>query len=104
MQGHLRQNLSDFAVLAAIPFAIALASLILTALLNLWIHPMKRSAFFYFVGAFLLTVPASLLSIQIFPALDGSTDYIHAVKMGYPAFWTVLLTAVAAGLSRQKEP
>jgi hypothetical protein len=104
MQGHLRQNLSDFAVLAGIPFAIALAGLILPVILNLMIQPMKRTAFFYFVGAFLLTVPASLVSIHIFPALDGSTDYIHAVKMGYPAFWTVLLTAVAAGLSRQKEP
>lgn len=33
--------------------------------------------------------------------LNRATDYIHAVKMGYPAFWTVVLVAAAVALGRR---
>jgi hypothetical protein len=102
MQGDLLQKLKDFAVLAGIPFAVILASITLHATLHLLIQPMKRTALFYFAGAFLLVGPASLASVLILPALNGSTDYIHAVKMGYPAFWSVICTAFAAFPAQQR--
>jgi len=38
----------------------------------------------------------------VFPAVNGSTDQIHAIKMGYPVFWTALLIPVAMGLGRKR--
>ncbi|RJS20821.1 hypothetical protein DRW03_19295 [Corallococcus sp. H22C18031201] len=43
----------------------------------------------------------SWLSIQLLPALNGRQDFIHAVKMGYPLFWTVLVVNAAVSLGRQ---
>lgn len=40
-------------------------------------------------------IPASLLTIKFIPALDGSTDFIHAIKMGYPAFWVIIFSSTA---------
>ncbi len=54
------------------------------------------------VVALLLMPPVSILTIEIFPAISGSRDYIHAVKMGYPAFWSVVLLAMAVARSSKK--
>ncbi|MBJ6764180.1 hypothetical protein JGU66_25680 [Myxococcaceae bacterium JPH2] len=43
----------------------------------------------------------SWLSIQLIPALNGHQDLIHAVKMGYPLFWTVLVVFAAVSLGRR---
>ena len=53
-------------------------------------------------GLFLLALafvwPMSVLTIWAFPALSGATDYLSAVKMGYPVLWTNVLMALASGL------
>jgi hypothetical protein len=49
-----------------------------------------------FLLALGLVLPMGLLTIQIGPALDGSTDVIHVVKMGYPLFWTSVLLGAAS--------
>jgi hypothetical protein len=78
--------------------ALAAAGLFL-AVDRLLLHlPARRAAFF--VGALLLIWPASLLTIQLLP-VHGYRDAIHAVKGGYPTFWTTLLLgAVAAAAVR----
>jgi hypothetical protein len=43
----------------------------------------------------ILVLPLSVATIQVFPALNGSTDDVHAVKMGYPVFWTALVIPLA---------
>ena len=36
--------------------------------------------------------------------LNGSTDEIHAIKMGYPVFWTALLVPSALRLGKKANP
>ena len=36
-----------------------------------------------------------LVTIELVPAVNGATDGIHAIKMGYPVFWVVALLFVA---------
>jgi hypothetical protein len=52
--------------------------------------------------AVLLALPLAVGSIAIVPAINGATDAIHAVKMGYPVFWAVFLVPLAlrAGVSK----
>lgn len=54
--------------------------------------------------ALALVLPASLLTIALFPALRGQTDLVHAVKMGYPAGWTPLLLGAASFLALGRAP
>jgi hypothetical protein len=54
--------------------------------------------------ALLLVLPASAATIHFLPAPDGSTDLIHAVKVGYPAAWTCLLVAAATAAATRREP
>lgn len=63
--------------------------------------PVSRCTALYAAAAFVLAVPASLMTIHLLPALNGARDYIHAVKMGYPAFWTVVLLSGAVALGRR---
>jgi hypothetical protein len=39
----------------------------------------------------LLSIPLSLLTIQINRGFGSGTDWVDAVKMGYPIFWTTML-------------
>jgi hypothetical protein len=55
-------------------------------------------------AALLLVMPLSVATIKIFPALNGSMDEIHSIKMGYPVFWTTVLVPVALRLGRKKRP
>lgn len=43
-------------------------------------------------------------TIGVFPAPNGSTDMIHAVKMGYPIFWSALLVPLALRLGVVADP
>lgn len=54
------------------------------------------------VAAQLLALPMAWLTITIVPALNGSRDGIHAIKMGYPVFWVVVLCSAAGHLIRQR--
>jgi hypothetical protein len=54
--------------------------------------------------ALVLVLPLAFATIAIFPALNGSRDYIHAIKMGYPVFWTALLVPFTLHLGRWLRP
>jgi len=43
----------------------------------------------------ILVLPLSFATIRIFPALNGSTDELHSIKMGYPVFWAALIVPLA---------
>jgi hypothetical protein len=45
--------------------------------------------------------PLSVATIQLIPAVRGQTDAVHAVKMGYPVFWTALLVPLCLWLGRK---
>jgi hypothetical protein len=54
--------------------------------------------------ALLLVIPLSFATIKVFPALNGSVDQVHAIKMGYPPFWVALLLPLALRLGRRRKP
>jgi hypothetical protein len=54
------------------------------------------------IAALVLVLPLSFMTVMVFPALNGSTNDIHAVKMGYPVLWTALLVPLALRLGRRR--
>ncbi|MGH1334909.1 MAG: hypothetical protein ACRBFS_02200 [Aureispira sp.] len=38
--------------------------------------------------AFILVVPCSLITLELFPMGSAELSFINAVKLGYPVFWT----------------
>jgi hypothetical protein len=68
---------------------------------NRWLAPLHYWTGILVAVALLLVVPLSFATIRVFPALNGSTDEIHSIKMGYPVFWTALLVPVAMRLGRE---
>ena len=50
--------------------------------------------------SFVVAVALAFATIRLFPAVNGSTDPIHAIKMGYPIFWCGVLVPVALRLGR----
>jgi len=87
--------------LAVLPIAIVLARSVIHASVSRLLGETSRWTTLYVAAAFVLVVPASRLTIQLFPALNRFTDFIPAVKMGYPAFWTVVLVSGAVALGRR---
>jgi len=50
----------------------------------------------------IFTVPLSLFTVQLIPALGQGDDWIDAVKMGYPVFWITIFMGVSGiFISRQ---
>ena len=71
---------------------------------NRWLGPTGYRAIPCLAGALLLVLPLSFATIHLLPALNGSTDEIHAIKMGYPVFWTALLVPTALRLGKKASP
>jgi hypothetical protein len=67
-----------------------------------WLAPLHYWTGTLVAIGLLLVLPLSFATIKVFPAFNGSTDQIHAVKMGYPVFWTAVLIPVAMGLGRKR--
>jgi hypothetical protein len=67
-----------------------------------WLGPLHYWTGTLVAIGLLLVLPLSFATIKVFPALNGSTDQIHAIKMGYPVFWTAVLIPVAMGLGRKR--
>jgi hypothetical protein len=67
-----------------------------------WLAPLHYWTGALVAIALLLVLPFSFATIKVFPAVNGSTDQIHAIKMGYPVFWTALLIPVAMSLGRKR--
>jgi hypothetical protein len=66
-----------------------------------WLGPLHYWTGTLMAADLLMVLPLSFLTIKVFPALNGSTDQIHAIKMGYPVFWTAMLIPAAMGLGRK---
>jgi hypothetical protein len=67
-----------------------------------WLAPLHYWAGTLAAVALMLVLPLSFATIKVFPAFNGSVDQIHAIKMGYPVFWTAALIPVAMGLGRKR--
>jgi hypothetical protein len=88
------------------PFSAALAGLLmstgLTFAANRWLTAMRHWTGLLLAAGLLLVMPLSIATIKVLPALNGSTDEIHSIKMGYPVFWTAVLVPVALYLGRKR--
>jgi hypothetical protein len=82
--------------------ALLLVSVGLTMSASRWLAPLSPWAAVLLGGALTLVLPLSFATIKIFPAVNGSTDEIHAIKMGYPVLWTALLVPLAMRLGRRR--
>jgi hypothetical protein len=74
----------------------------LPLLASLWLGPLHRWAALLVAGALATTIPLSFATIKIFPALNGSTDQMHAFKMGYPVIWIAVLVPAAMRVARRR--
>ena len=81
---------------------MALVPTLFPLISNRWLDPTYRRTPLYLVVALILVLPLSFATIRLLPALNGSTDEIHAIKMGYPVFWTALLVPSALWLGKKK--
>jgi hypothetical protein len=52
-------------------------------------------------AALLAVLPLSFMTVTVFPAFNGATDEVHAIKMGYPVLWTALLVPLALRAGRR---
>jgi len=90
------------------PFVILIAtwlgmSVALSLLASRWLAPLHRWTGILVALGLALAMPLSFLTIKVFPAVNGSTDQIHAIKMGYPVFWIALLLPLAMRLGRKSK-
>jgi hypothetical protein len=69
-----------------------------------WLSTVSWLASVFLAIALVLVLPLSFVTVLVLPAFNGSTDPIHAIKMGYPVFWTALLVPVALRLGRTLKP
>jgi hypothetical protein len=67
-----------------------------------WLAPLHYWTGTLVAAGLLVVLPLSFATIKVFPAFNGSTDQIHAIKMGYPVFWTAVLIPVAMALGRKR--
>jgi len=98
-------NVRGFAILAIGSILVAglTVSIGLVALANRWLAPMHRWTAAIVAGALIAVLPLSFATVRFFPALNGSSDGIHSIKMGYPVFWTALLVPLALQLGRKNK-
>jgi hypothetical protein len=87
-----------------VAIALVVVSVGLTVAANRWLSPLHAWTGIPVAAALLLVVPLSLVTIQVIPALNGSSDAVHSVKMGYPVFWTALLVPLALRLGQGSRP
>jgi hypothetical protein len=80
-----------------------LLSVSLAYLADRWLASLHFWTVFLVFSALGLALPLSIITIRILPALNGSTDSIHAFKMGYPVFWLALLLPLALWLGCKPE-
>jgi hypothetical protein len=99
----ITEVLSFVAVSLATLVASGLAvSVGLVAAANRWLAPLHIWTTFVVVVALILVLPLSFATVTEFPALNGSTDEIHALKMGYPVLWTALLVPLSLRVGRRR--
>ncbi|NTW31489.1 MAG: hypothetical protein HGB12_02495 [Bacteroidetes bacterium] len=60
-----------------------------------FIEKNKKINVFFITILLPLIIPVSLISIELNSGFGSGTDWIDAVKMGYPIFWTAMLLGFA---------
>jgi len=75
----------------------------LTVAVNRWLGPVRSWTVILLAAGLLLVLLLSFITIRIFPAFNGSTDELHAFKMGYPVFWITVLIPLALRLGAKRE-
>jgi len=100
-QGSLWNRLYDLVLLLGIPLAVLLAGPGLFLAIRLFLQRISQWTLLFLILGLILIVPASLATCHVLSAIDYRTDYFHAVKMGYPAFWAVVLVGAAVMLGRK---
>lgn len=74
------------------------------SIVNKFIFKNKKSNRHIISTLVFLTIPFSLLTIQIDPGYGSGTDWIDAIKMGYPVFWiTIFFGLSGVFIARQPE-
>jgi hypothetical protein len=95
--------LSDVAVSVGTLVGSGLAvSVGLVAAASRWLAPLHIWTTVVVVVALLLVLPLSFLTVTVFPARNGGTDELHAIKMGYPVLWTALLVPLSLRVGRRR--
>ena len=100
-QGDLWSRLHELVLLLGIPLAVLLAGLGLFLAIRLFLQRISQWTLLFLILGLILIMPASLATCHVLSAIDYRTDYFHAVKMGYPAFWAVVLVGAAVMLGRK---
>ena len=77
-------------------------SVVLTFAANRWLSPLHRWTTVSILCALIMVMPLSVFTIKAFPALNGSTDTVHSIKMGYPVFWASLLVPLFLTIGRKR--
>lgn len=85
--------------LSKLVISLLLASFGVAIIYSMYIKSSILKTSIIILVALLLMPILSILTIKIIPAINGSTDYIHSVKMGYHIFWTSF--AIIGGLNRR---
>jgi hypothetical protein len=101
MQGSLPDRLHEHILLLGVPLAVLLASAGIFLFVRLFLLRISWWTLLFLVLGLILIMPASLVTCHLLSAFDYRTDYFHAVKMGYPAFWAVVFVGVAVMLGRK---
>jgi len=99
-QGSLWDRLYELGLFLGVPLAVILTSVGLYWAIHLFLQRISQWTLLFLILGLILIMPASLATCHVLSAIDCRTDYFHAVKMGYPAFWAVALVGAAAGLGR----
>jgi hypothetical protein len=81
--------------------AALLVSVGLAASASRWLVPLYPWTWLLVGAGLMLVIPLSFFTIEVFPAINGSTDELHSIKMGYPVFWIALIVPVALRLGRR---
>jgi hypothetical protein len=66
-----------------------------------WLVRLRRWTGALVALSLVAAIGLAFATIKLFPAVNGSTDAIHAIKMGYPIFWCGVLVPVALRFGRK---
>jgi len=100
-QGSLWNRLYNLGLFLGIPLAVLLASVGLFWAVCLFHQRISQWTLLFLILGLILIMPASLATCHVLSAIDYRMDYFHAVKIGYPAFWAVVLVGTAVMLGRK---
>ena len=70
---------------------------------NVWMKKNKKANAIFIDLFALLTIPLSMISVKVIPGFGSGSDWIDAVKMGYPVFWMIASLGISGlMISKQK--